>query len=254
MGLSINGMKAVVEMQFADFVSSGFNPIVNYLAKVHYRWGQNADVVIRMPCGGGVGAGPFHSQTNEAWFTKTPGLKVVYPAFPVDAKGLLNTAINDPNPVLFFEHKGLYRSVYGDVPEDYYTIPLGKAAQIKEGDEVSVISYGAGVHWALEVLEKHPGIKADLIDLRTLQPLDMETVFASIKKTGKMIVLHEDTLFGGIANDIAAQVMEECFEYLDAPVMRVGSMETPVPFAKTLEKNYLPKERFETQLLKLIAY
>ena len=254
MGLSINGMKAVVEMQFADFVSSGFNPIVNYLAKVHYRWGQNADVVIRMPCGGGVGAGPFHSQTNEAWFTKTPGLKVVYPAFPIDAKGLLNTAINDPNPVLFFEHKGLYRSVYGDVPEEYYTIPLGKAAQIKEGDEVSVISYGAGVHWAMEVLEKHPGIKADLIDLRTLQPLDMETVFTSIKKTGKMIVLHEDTLFGGIANDIAAQVMEECFEYLDAPVMRVGSMETPVPFAKNLEKNYLPKERFETELLKLIAY
>ncbi len=254
MGLSINGMKAVVEMQFADFVSSGFNPIVNYLAKVHYRWGQNADVVIRMPCGGGVGAGPFHSQTNEAWFTKTPGLKVVYPAFPIDAKGLLNTSINDPNPVLFFEHKGLYRSIYGDVPEEYYTIPLGKAAQIKEGDEVSVISYGAGVHWALEVLEKHPGIKADLIDLRTLQPLDMEMVFTSIKKTGKMIVLHEDTLFGGIANDIAAQVMEECFEYLDAPVMRVGSMETPVPFAKNLEKNYLPKERFETQLLKLIAY
>ncbi len=254
MGLSINGMKAIVEMQFADFVSSGFNPIVNYLAKVHYRWGQNADVVIRMPCGGGVGAGPFHSQTNEAWFTKTPGLKVVYPAFPHDAKGLLNTAINDPNPVLFFEHKGLYRSVYGDVPEDYYTVPMGKASLVQEGGTVSIVTYGAGVHWALEVLERHPEIEADLIDLRTLQPLDIESVYTSIKKTGKMIVLHEDTLFGGIANDIAAQVMEQCFEFLDAPIIRVGSLETPVPFAKNLEKEYLPKERFESQLLKLIAY
>ncbi|NAY90896.1 dehydrogenase [Muricauda sp. JGD-17] len=254
MGLSINGMKAIVEMQFADFVSSGFNPIVNYLAKVHYRWGQNADVVIRMPCGGGVGAGPFHSQTNEAWFTKTPGLKVVYPAFPDDAKGLLNTSINDPNPVLFFEHKGLYRSVYGDVPEEYYTLPLGKANLVKEGNAVSIVTYGAGVHWALDVLEKHPEIEADLIDLRTLQPLDMDAVFQSIKKTGKMIVLQEDTLFGGIANDIAAQVMEHCFEYLDAPVVRVGSLETPVPFAKALEKNFLPKERFEKELLKLIIY
>ncbi|WP_136468640.1 alpha-ketoacid dehydrogenase subunit alpha/beta [Flagellimonas onchidii] len=254
MGLSINGMKAVVEMQFADFVSSGFNPIVNYLAKTHYRWGQNADVVIRMPCGGGVGAGPFHSQTNEAWFTKTPGLKVVYPAFPVDAKGLLSTAINDPNPVLFFEHKGLYRSVYGDVPSDYYTLPLGKASLIKEGESISVVTYGAGVHWAVETLEKHPEIDADLIDLRTLQPLDIETVYASVKKTGKLIVLHEDTLFGGIASDISAMVIENCFEYLDAPIKRVGSLETPVPFAKGLEENYLPKKRFETTLLELNAY
>ncbi|WP_190808782.1 thiamine pyrophosphate-dependent enzyme [Flagellimonas sp. S3867] len=254
MGLSINGMKAVMEMQFADFVSSGFNPIVNYLAKVHYRWGQNADVVIRMPCGGGVGAGPFHSQTNEAWFTKTPGLKVVYPAFPHDAKGLLNTAVNDPNPVLFFEHKGLYRSVYGDVPTEYYTLPFGKASVIREGASVSVVSYGAGVHWALEVLEKHPEIDADVIDLRTLQPLDIETVYNSVKKTGKLIVLHEDTMFGGIASDIAAMVMENCFEYLDAPVRRVGSLETPVPFAKALEENYLPKKRFEVILLELISY
>ncbi|MEX0314852.1 MAG: thiamine pyrophosphate-dependent enzyme [Allomuricauda sp.] len=254
MGLSINGMKAVVEMQFADFVSSGFNPIVNYLAKVHYRWGQNADVVIRMPCGGGVGAGPFHSQTNEAWFTKTPGLKVVYPAFPSDAKGLLNTAINDPNPVLFFEHKGLYRSVYGEVPEDYYTLPLGKASLVKQGESISVVSYGAGVHWAMEVLEKHPEIDADLIDLRTLQPLDIDTVYQSVKKTGKLIVLHEDTLFGGIASDISAMVMENCFEYLDAPVKRVGSLETPVPFAKELEENYLPQKRFEAALLELNAY
>lgn len=254
MGLSINGMKAVVEMQFADFVSSGFNPIVNYLAKVHYRWNEKADVVIRMPCGGGVGAGPFHSQTNEAWFTKTPGLKVVYPAFPYDAKGLLNTAINDPNPVLFFEHKGLYRSIKGNVPTDYYTLPLGKAKLLQEGDSISVVTYGAGVHWALEILENHPEIDVDLIDLRTLQPLDTEAIFNSVKKTGKLMVLQEDTLFGGIASDISAMVMENCFEYLDAPVKRVGSLETPVPFAKSLEANFLPKKRFESALIELYQY
>jgi len=254
MGLSINGMKAVMEMQFADFASSGFNPIVNYLAKVHYRWNEKADVVIRMPCGGGVGAGPFHSQTNEAWFTKTPGLKVVYPAFPYDAKGLLNTAINDPNPVLFFEHKGLYRSIRGDVPTDYYTLPFGKASLLREGNSISVVTYGAGVHWAIETLEKHPEIDADLVDLRTLQPLDTETIFASVKKTGKLIVLQEDTLFGGIASDISAMVMENCFEYLDAPVKRVGSLETPVPFAKSLEADYLPKKRFEEELIGLYQY
>jgi 2-oxoisovalerate dehydrogenase E1 component len=254
MGLSIKGMKAVVEMQFADFVSSGFNPIVNYLAKVHYRWGQNADVVIRMPCGGGVGAGPFHSQTNEAWFTKTPGLKVVYPAFPADAKGLLNTAINDPNPVLFFEHKGLYRSVYGDVPEDYYTLPFGEASILKTGESVSIVTYGAGVHWALETLEKHSELDADLIDLRTLQPLDTETIYKSVQKTGRLLILQEDSLFGGIASDISALVMENCFEYLDAPVKRVGSLETPIPFAKNLEAEYLPKQRFEKELLNLLEY
>ncbi|KAB5491734.1 MULTISPECIES: alpha-ketoacid dehydrogenase subunit alpha/beta [Flagellimonas] len=254
MGLSINGMKAVVEMQFADFVSTGFNPIVNYLAKSHYRWNEKADVVIRMPCGAGVGAGPFHSQTNEAWFTKTPGLKVVYPAFPADAKGLLNTAINDPNPVLFFEHKGLYRSVYGEVPSDYYTLPFGKANWVRKGEAISVVTYGAGVHWAIEVLEKHPEIDADLLDLRTLQPLDFDAVKTSLKKTGKLIILQEDTLFGGIASDISAMVMEECFEYLDAPVKRIGSLETPVPFAKELEANYLPKKRFEAALLELYTY
>lgn len=254
MGLSIKGMKAVVEMQFADFVSSGFNPIVNYLAKVHYRWGQNADVVIRMPCGGGVGAGPFHSQTNEAWFTKTPGLKVVYPAFPADAKGLLNSAINDPNPVLFFEHKGLYRSVYGDVPEDYYTLPFGEASILKTGESVSIVTYGAGVHWALETLEKHSEVDADLIDLRTLQPLDTETIYKSVQKTGRLLILQEDSLFGGIASDISALVMENCFEYLDAPVKRVGSLETPIPFAKNLEAEYLPKQRFEKELLNLLEY
>lgn len=253
MGLSINGMKAVVEMQFADFVSTGFNPIVNYLAKSHYRWGQNADVVIRMPCGAGVGAGPFHSQTNEAWFTKTPGLKVVYPAFPIDAKGLLATAINDPNPVLFFEHKALYRSLYQEVPVDYYTLPLGKAAMLREGTSVSIVTYGAGVHWAIKVLEDE-AIEADLIDLRTLMPLDLETIYTSVKKTGKAIILQEDTMFGGIASDIAALIVENCFEYLDAPVKRCASLDTPVPFAKSLEANYLPKDRFRIMLKNLLAY
>ncbi|WMI67363.1 dehydrogenase E1 component subunit alpha/beta [Mangrovimonas sp. YM274] len=254
MGLSIAGMKAVVEMQFADFVSSGFNPIVNYLAKSHYRWGQQADVVVRMPCGAGVAAGPFHSQTNEAWFTKTPGLKVVYPAFPYDAKGLLATAINDPNPVLFFEHKALYRSVKQDVPTNYFTLPLGKAAVLKEGLDVTIISYGAAVHWALETLESNPNIKADLIDLRTLQPLDIETVFASVKKTGRVIILQEDSLFGGIASDLSAMIMEACFEALDAPVKRVASLETPIPFISQLENQYLAKARFEEALKELIAY
>jgi len=254
MGLSINGMKAVMEMQFADFVSSGFNPVVNYLAKSHYRWGENADVVIRMPCGGGVAAGPFHSQTNEAWFTKTPGLKVVYPAFPYDAKGLLATSINDPNPVLFFEHKALYRSLRQNVPVDYYTLPLGKASILREGDDVSIVTYGAGVHWAIETLENNSNIKADLIDLRSLQPLDIEAVYTSVRKTGKLIILQEDSLFGGIASDISALVMEECFEYLDAPVKRVASLETPVPFAKSLENNYLPKKRFFNSLIELLEY
>ncbi|MEC3908153.1 dehydrogenase E1 component subunit alpha/beta [Tamlana sp. 2201CG12-4] len=254
MGLAIAGMKSVVEMQFADFVSSGFNPVVNYLAKSHYRWGQNADVVIRMPCGGGVAAGPFHSQTNEAWFTKTPGLKVVYPAFPYDAKGLLATAINDPNPVLFFEHKGLYRSIRQDVPTDYFTLPFGKANLIKTGESVSVITYGAAVHWAMEVLDQNSDISADLIDLRTLQPLDTETIYSSVKKTGKAIILQEDSLFGGIGSDISALIMEHCFEYLDAPVKRVGSLETPIPFAGQLEQQYLPKERFVKVIKEIIDY
>ncbi len=254
MGLAINGIKSVIEMQFADFASSGFNPIVNLLAKSYYRWGQNADVVIRMPCGGGIGAGPFHSQTNEAWFTKTPGLKVVYPAFPFDAKGLLATAINDPNPVLFFEHKGLYRNKYQEVPLDYYTLPFGKASYIKKGEELTIVSYGAAVHWALETLEEYPEIKADVIDLRTLQPLDINTVYDSVKKTGKLIILHEDSLFGSISSDISALVMENCFEYLDAPVKRVASIETPIPFAKNLEENYLPKKRFKKEVLSLLAY
>ena len=254
MGLSINGYKAIVEMQFADFVSTGFNPIVNLLAKSYYRWSEKADVVVRMPCGGGTQAGPFHSQTNEAWFTKTPGLKVVYPAFPYDAKGLLNASINDPNPVMFFEHKQLYRSVYQDVPKDYYTLPLGKAALLKEGSQVTIIAFGAAVHWALETLDKNPEIDADVLDLRTLQPIDTEAIFASVKKTGKAIIYQEDSLFGGIASDISSMIMENCFEFLDAPVKRVASLETPIPFTKALEDQYLPKTRFETALLELINY
>ncbi|NNK70489.1 MAG: dehydrogenase [Flavobacteriaceae bacterium] len=254
MGLSVSGIKSVVELQFSDFISSGFNPVVNYLAKTHYRWGQEADIVLRMPCGAGVGAGPFHSQTNEAWFTKTPGLKVVYPAFPHDAKGLLATSIEDPNPVLFFEHKALYRSIRQEVPENYYTLPFGKANRLRQGDQLSIITYGAGVHWALEVLDKHQDISADLIDLRTLQPLDSEAIFDSVKKTGKAIVLQEDTLFGGVASDISAMIMENCFEFLDAPVKRVGSLDTPVPFAASLEEQFLPKARFEEALLELLAY
>lgn len=252
-GLSIKGMKAVMEMQFSDFVTSGFNPIINLLAKSHYRWSQPADVVIRMPCGADVAAGPFHSQTNEAWFTKTPGLKVVYPAFPADAKGLLATAIEDPNPVLFFEHKALYRSIREDVPTDYYTIPFGKASLIKQGDSVTIISYGAGIHWALKTLKEHP-IAADLIDLRTLQPLDTKTIFTSVKKTGKVIILQEDSIFGGIASDLSALITENCFEQLDAPVIRVASLPTPIPFETHLEQQYLPKQRFKEALQTLLNY
>lgn len=254
MGLSINGMKAMVEMQFADFVSSGFNPVVNYLAKSHYRWNQAADVVIRMPCGAGIGAGPFHSQTNEAWFTKTPGLKVVYPAFPYDAKGLLNTAINDPNPVLFFEHKALYRTIRQEVPTAYYTIAFGEAALLREGAQVSIITYGAPVHWVLDTLEAFPELDADLIDLRSLKPLDEDRIFTSVKKTGRVLLISEDSLFGSIISDISAMINEKCFEYLDAPVMRLGSLETPIPFAANLENQYLKKNSIHDKLMELLAY
>jgi 2-oxoisovalerate dehydrogenase E1 component len=254
LGLSINGYKSVMEMQFADFVTSGFNPIINNLAKTHYRWGNKVDVVVRMPTGAGVGAGPFHSQSNEAWFTHTPGLKVVYPAFPEDAKGLLNAAINDPNPVMYFEHKALYRSLSGQVSDDYFTTEIGKANCIKTGCDVSIITYGMGVHWALEVLSNNPDISADLIDLRTLVPLDREMVLVSIKKTGRAIVLHEDCMIGGFGADISAMIADECFEYLDAPVKRSASIDTPVPFAHELEDEFLAKARFEQQLIDLLAY
>ncbi|MDB9859474.1 dehydrogenase E1 component subunit alpha/beta [Flavobacteriaceae bacterium] len=254
MGLSICGYKAIMEMQFSDFVTSGFNPIVNYLAKSHYRWAQKADVVIRMPCGAGVGAGPFHSQTNEAWFTHTPGLKVVYPAFPFDAKGLLAQAIEDPNPVLFFEHKALYRSIRQEVPTQYYTLALGKAAVLQQGEQVTIVTYGMGVHWALKTLESDTTIKADLIDLRTLSPLDTQTIYTSVKKTGKVIILQEDSMFGGIASDISALISEHCFEDLDAPIKRVAGLETPIPFAADLEREYLANDRFDAALKELIAY
>ncbi|MDI9341368.1 MAG: dehydrogenase E1 component subunit alpha/beta [Sediminibacterium sp.] len=253
-GLSINGMKAMVEMQFADFVSEGITQIVNNLAKSHYRWGQNADVVVRMPTGAAVAAGPFHSQSNEAWFFKTPGLKIAYPAFPSDAKGLLLSAFEDPNPVMFFEHKALYRSISEEVPEEYYTIPFGKANLIREGNALTIVSYGLGVHWALEALNEMPEISADLIDLRTLAPLDTEAIYNSARKTGKVFVLHEDTLTGGIGGEIAALITEHCFEYLDAPVMREGSLDTPVPMNADLENNFLPKERFKEKLRKLFNY
>ncbi len=254
MGLSIKGMKSVMEMQFSDFATSGFNPIVNYLAKSYYRWAQKADVVIRMPCGAGVAAGPFHSQTNEAWFTHTPGLKVVFPAFPADAKGLLASAIEDENPVLFFEHKALYRSIRQEVPVAYYTIPLGKAALLSEGDQVTIITYGAGVHWALELLDEMQEIKADLIDLRTLAPLDTEAIYSSVKKTGRALLLTEDSGFGNIMSDISALIMEKCFEFLDAPVTRVASMDTPIPFNAALEAQYLSRKRLKESLVKLLAY
>jgi 2-oxoisovalerate dehydrogenase E1 component len=207
-----------------------------------------------MPCGAGVGAGPFHSQTNEAWFTKTPGLKVVYPAFPQDAKGLLIAAINDPNPVLFFEHKGLYRSIYKEVSENYFTTEIGKAAVLKEGKELTIISYGAAIHWVLEYLENNAAVFADVIDLRTLQPLDTETIYASVKKTGKVILVQEDSLFGGISSDISALIHENCFEFLDAPVRRVASLETPIPFDPNLEKQYLGKNRLEKTIKELLNY
>ena len=254
LGLSINGKKAVVEMQFADFVSSGFNPVVNNLAKIHFRWGENADVVIRMPTGAGVRAGPFHSQSNEAWFTHTPGLKVVYPAFPSDAKGLLNASINDPNPIMFFEHKAIYRSFSENISDDYYTTEIGKAKLISVGDDVSIISYGLGVHWARDVLDSNLEISADLIDLRTLVPLDKEIIFNSVKKTGKVIILHEDCMLGGFGADISSIISDECFEYLDAPVKRSASIDTPIPFAPLLEDNFLAKSRFLSQLKDLLAY
>lgn len=253
-GLSINGHKAMVEMQFADFVSEGITQIVNNLAKSHYRWGQNADVVVRMPTGAAVAAGPFHSQSNEAWFFKTPGLKIAYPAFPSDAKGLLLTSFDDPNPVMFFEHKALYRSISEDVPDGYYTIPFGKARLVREGNDLTIVTYGLGVHWAMEVLNENPEINADLIDLRTLAPLDAETIFNSVQKTGKAFVLHEDTLTGGIGGELSALITEHCFEYLDAPVMREGSLDTPVPMNADLEHNFLPKERFKEKLMKLWKY
>ena len=254
LGLSLEGYKAMMEMQFADFVTVGFNQIINNLAKIHYRWGQNADVVIRMPTGAGVGAGPFHSQSNEAWFVHTPGLKVVYPSNPEDAKGLLIAAIEDPNPVLFFEHKALYRSISGFVPDEYYSIPIGKARQVSVGDDLSIITYGMGVHWATNYASQNPGTSLDIVDLRTLLPLDFDAVRESIERTGKVLVLHEDTLTGGIGGEIAAWIGEHCFELLDAPVLRCASLDTPIPFAVELEQNFLASARLDECIARLLAY
>jgi 2-oxoisovalerate dehydrogenase E1 component len=254
LGLSINGYKAVVEMQFADFVTVGFNQIVNNLAKTHYRWGEKADVVVRMPTGAGTGAGPFHSQSNEAWFTKTPGLKIVYPAFPHDAKGLLLAAIEDPNPVLYFEHKYLYRSLTASVPDGYYTTEIGKAVTLASGNKFTIITYGLGVHWALDYLENHPESEATLIDLRTLQPWDKETVREAVKATGRILILHEDTLTNGFGAEISAWIGEHCFAYLDAPVMRCASLDTAIPMSKVLEEDFLAKARLAETIDKLLKY
>jgi len=254
LGLSLEGFKSVIEMQFADFVSAAFNQIVNNLAKIHYRWGQNADVVIRMPTGAGVGAGPFHSQSNEAWFVHTPGLKVVYPSTPEDAKGLLIASINDPNPVLFFEHKALYRSLSADFPEEYYEVEIGKARQVRTGIDVSIITYGMGVIWATAYADKHPDISLDILDLRSLLPLDYKALRNSVNRTGKVLILHEDTLTGGIGGEVAAWICQNCFEFLDAPVMRCASLDTPVPFNWQLEKNFLSHSRLDEMMARLIHY
>ncbi|GHE50971.1 alpha-ketoacid dehydrogenase subunit alpha/beta [Roseivirga thermotolerans] len=254
LGLSINGYKSVVEMQFADFVTCGFNQIVNNLAKIHYRWGQQADVVVRMPTGAGVGAGPFHSQSNEAWFFHTPGLKIVYPSNPYDAKGLLNAAIEDPNPYMYFEHKALYRSLSQEIPDDYYTLEVGKAQVALEGNDLSIVTYGMGVHWAKSLAEELPHISVEVVDLRTLSPWDKETVSESVKKTNKVLVLHEDTLIGGVGAEIAAWISEHLFQWLDAPVMRLASLDTPVPFTKTLEENFLPQKRLKSKVTELYDY
>jgi 2-oxoisovalerate dehydrogenase E1 component len=254
MGLSINGYKSVVEMQFADFVTCAFNQTVNNLAKTHYRWGENVDVVVRMPTGAGTGAGPFHSQSNEAWFTKTPGLKVVYPAFPSDAKGLLLAAIGDPNPVIYFEHKYLYRSISEDIFDDEYTVEIGKARVVQEGSQASIITYGLGVHWALDYAKQYADQSIEIIDLRSLQPWDKKAVEASVKKTGRVLILHEDTLTSGFGGEIAAHIGEDCFTYLDAPVMRCASLDTAIPMNKALEDQFLAKARLAETMEKLLRY
>ncbi|ELR72215.1 Branched-chain alpha-keto acid dehydrogenase, E1 component, alpha subunit [Fulvivirga imtechensis AK7] len=254
LGMSIKKQKSVVEMQFADFVTCGFNQIVNNLAKSHYRWGQNADVVVRMPTGAGVAAGPFHSQSNEAWFFHTPGLKIVYPSNPADAKGLLCAAIEDPNPVIYFEHKFLYRSLTDDIHDDYYTTEIGKAKLVAAGENLSIITYGMGVHWAREVMESMPELSADILDLRSLLPWDKEAVAETVKKTSRVLVLHEDCMTGGIGGEISAWISEHCFEHLDAPVMREASLDTAVPFSPPLEQNFLPKGRLQQKIKDLVEF
>ncbi len=253
LGYAIGGGKAMVEMQFGDFVSCGFNQIVNNLAKLHYRWGQSADVVVRLPVGGGVGAGPFHSQTMESWFTAVPGLKIVYPSTPQDAKALLFAALHDPNPVLFFEHKALYRSLTGPVPEGFVADELGKARVVREGTKLSIITYGAGVQWATQVVAAL-GEDIEIVDLRSLAPLDYAAIRATVTKTSRVLVLHEASLTGGFGGELAAWIGEHCFEQLDAPVRRLASVDTPIPFAGALEAEYLPENRLRGVIEELLAY
>jgi 2-oxoisovalerate dehydrogenase E1 component len=254
LGLSIKGMKSMVEMQFADFVTEAFNQIVNNLAKSHWRWGQNADVVIRMPTGAGTAAGPFHSQSNEAWFFHTPGLKIVYPSNPYDAKGLLCAAIDDPNPIMYFEHKLLYRSIKAEIPTEYYTVEIGKGVKVREGNDLTIVTYGMGVHWATETLTEMSHVEADLIDLRTLLPWDQEIVRTSVVKTGRVLIFHEDTLTGGVGAEISAWISEHLFKFLDAPVTRVAALDTPIPFAPTLEQNFLPRKRLKGSIENLLNF
>jgi len=254
LGLALEGYKSIVEMQFADFVTVAFNQIINNLAKIHYRWGVAANTVVRMPTGAGVGAGPFHSQSNEAWFTHTPGLMVVYPSNPYDAKGLLIAAINNPNPVLYFEHKVLYRSISGNVPTEYYEVEIGKANVVNSGDDITIITYGAAVHWALDYAKANTDISIEILDLRTLAPLDYTAIKNAVAKTGKVLLLHEDTLTGGIGGEISAWINEHCFEMLDAPILRCASLDTPIPFNMDLEKNFLAKSRLDACVKKLVGY
>lgn len=252
LGLSIAGKKAMMEMQFSDFATVGFNQIVNNLAKIHWRWGQAADVVVRMPTGGNVGAGPFHSQSIEAWFFHVPGLKIVYPSTPEDAKGLLLEAFEDPNPVLYFEHKFLYRSLSGPVTETPFRIPIGQARIASTGRDATIVTYGLGVIWAEAVQSSHPEWSLEIIDLRTLLPWDEDTVMESVRKTNRALVLHEATMTGGIGAEISARIQEVCWTDLDAPVVRVAGLDTAFPFAADLEKQFLANHRLELALEALL--
>ena len=256
-GAAINGMRPIVEMQFMDFITCGFNQLVNVAGTTAYRWGMGVPLVVRGPSGGGVGANPFHSRNSEAWFVQATGIKVVCPSSPSDAKGLLTASIEDNNPVIFYEHKGLYRKIKEEVPEGYYSIPLGKANIVKQGNDASIITYGSTVHMAKEAAEKLEarGISVEIIDIRTLVPFDEETVLASVKKTNRVLITHEATLTGGFAGEIAARISEKAFEYLDAPIIRIAAFDAPTPFAPTLEKAMLPNtEKIIAGLEKLLSY
>jgi len=256
-GLALEGFIPIVEMQFADFVSCGFNQIVNNISKTYYRWGSSLNIIIRLPYGGGLGAGPFHSQCPETWFFNIPGLKIVIPSTPYDAKGLLNSSIQDPNPILFFEHKAMYRSIKGNVPDNDYNIQIGKGDIKRKGSDLTIITYGMGVHWSLEAAKKLESemIDIEILDLRSLIPWDKELVEKSIKKTNKVLILHEANITGGVGAEISAYINEYFFKFLDAPVMRLGSLDIPIPFASDIENNvYLPINRIEKKIKELIKF